>query len=383
MARPRKVGLDYFPLDVDFFQDIRIRKLRSEYKCDGIAVYIYLLCQIYRQGYYMSWRDNADDLTFLIKDEMRVSSEEILSILDYSVKIGLFDSEMWEKHGVLTSKSIQERYYFICREAKRKVSMTAFSLISTEETPINPEETKVNSEETPENLEFTPINSEFSTQSKEKKSKINIKKNPPTVDKKKSPDDSESTPFEKGQKGKEKKQVPSGKGGNRPGHISDQVTELLSEREKLWRDATLRAFGVTEDVLSQWLVDFTQWCIRCGKTSRPLKDVKTHFSLWLQKKVFGSGEGGKQSSERTAAPRKDILGGFSADSYFADVEKSLEEQRLWRKEINDRLVSIAGYDPEKVGIDQINDPEWTAANPPDPVLLQEWKERLSFKLQNV
>lgn len=32
MGRNRKLGLDYFPMDVDFFQDIRIRKLK--YKLD-------------------------------------------------------------------------------------------------------------------------------------------------------------------------------------------------------------------------------------------------------------------------------------------------------------------------------------------------------------
>ncbi len=32
MARPRKKGLDYIPLDVHFFDDRRVRKLNSKYK---------------------------------------------------------------------------------------------------------------------------------------------------------------------------------------------------------------------------------------------------------------------------------------------------------------------------------------------------------------
>ena len=47
MGRRVKKGLDYFPLDVDFFQDIKIRKL---IRCQGgkaLTVYIALLCNIY------------------------------------------------------------------------------------------------------------------------------------------------------------------------------------------------------------------------------------------------------------------------------------------------------------------------------------------------
>ena len=53
LARPRKDGLDYFPLDVDLFEDYKIKILKARYGADGIILYLYLLCRIYRQGYYM------------------------------------------------------------------------------------------------------------------------------------------------------------------------------------------------------------------------------------------------------------------------------------------------------------------------------------------
>ena len=43
MPRPQKEGLDYFPLDVTFFSDPKIKILKARYGVDGIAVYIYLL----------------------------------------------------------------------------------------------------------------------------------------------------------------------------------------------------------------------------------------------------------------------------------------------------------------------------------------------------
>ena len=42
MARPMKNGLTYFPFDVDFFTDKKIKRLRAKYGADGIAVYMYL-----------------------------------------------------------------------------------------------------------------------------------------------------------------------------------------------------------------------------------------------------------------------------------------------------------------------------------------------------
>ena len=53
MARPRKRGLDYFPFDVTFFSDKKIRILKSRFGADGIEIYIYLLCEIYKEGYFI------------------------------------------------------------------------------------------------------------------------------------------------------------------------------------------------------------------------------------------------------------------------------------------------------------------------------------------
>lgn len=39
MPRPRKNGLDYFPLDVDFLDDPKIKILKARYGRDGIVFY--------------------------------------------------------------------------------------------------------------------------------------------------------------------------------------------------------------------------------------------------------------------------------------------------------------------------------------------------------
>ncbi|EHM37847.1 hypothetical protein HMPREF0080_02031 [Anaeroglobus geminatus F0357] len=71
MARPLKQGLDYFPLDTDFLQDIKVRRLIRACGSSAIPMLIGLLVNIYRgDGYYLRW---DSDMTFLISDEVGIS----------------------------------------------------------------------------------------------------------------------------------------------------------------------------------------------------------------------------------------------------------------------------------------------------------------------
>ena len=159
MGRCRKVGLNYYPFDVDFPQDIRIRKLVKYKDGRAITVYVLLLCSIYKNGYYMEW---DDDVPFIISEQTGFDEEYILDVIKHCAKVGLFSEELFAQ-GVLTSKSIQERYIKICAECRRSSGIKEYDLISSEEKPISSEEKPITSEE-------KPINSEKSTQSKVKES---------------------------------------------------------------------------------------------------------------------------------------------------------------------------------------------------------------------
>ena len=159
MGRCRKVGLNYYPFDVDFPQDIRIRKLVKYKDGRAITVYVLLLCSIYKNGYYMEW---DDDVPFIISEQTGFDEDYILDVIKYCVKVGLFSEELFAQ-GVLTSKSIQERYIKICAECRRSSGIKEYDLISSEEKGISSEEITISSEE-------MPINSEKSAQSKVKES---------------------------------------------------------------------------------------------------------------------------------------------------------------------------------------------------------------------
>lgn len=171
MGRNKKVGLDYFPMDVDFFQDIRIRKLIKYQGGKAVTVYALLLCTIYKQGYYMRW---DEELPFIISEQTGFEEAYIQEVFKCCLMVGLFSKEMYDSNKILTSKGIQERYQMIGDLCRRRVDISSeFMLISSEEIPITSEEIPFSSEE-------KPINSAKSTQSKRKENKKNnITPSPP------------------------------------------------------------------------------------------------------------------------------------------------------------------------------------------------------------
>lgn len=178
MARKPKKGLTYFPMDIDIFQDIKIRKLIKYQGGKAISVYAYLLCSIYKDGYYMRW-DN--ELPFIVSEVTGYDEAYIHEVIKSCLNIGLFSKNLFDKEKILTSKGIQERFIIVMKNSNRVSEIDEFNLISSEETPISCQETLISSEE-------TPISSEFGTQRKEKEIKRNkIKGNeetpPPLFDK--------------------------------------------------------------------------------------------------------------------------------------------------------------------------------------------------------
>ena len=66
MARPTKQGIEYFSLDVDFFSDIKVRRISKACGPASTSILICLLCNIYRdKGYYIEW---DEDLPFVVAD---------------------------------------------------------------------------------------------------------------------------------------------------------------------------------------------------------------------------------------------------------------------------------------------------------------------------
>lgn len=118
MGRQLKQGLDYLTLDVDFFESVKVRKIRKDCGNQSIPILIALLCNIFREeGYYVGY-DN--DLTFLIAEQFGVSEGAVEDTVQKAVLVEFFDSHMFHTYGILTSHGIQQRYFDAVTRLKRK-----------------------------------------------------------------------------------------------------------------------------------------------------------------------------------------------------------------------------------------------------------------------
>lgn len=108
MARPTKQGIDYFSFDVDFFSDVKIRKISRACGSQSTSILICLLCNIYKdRGYYILW---DEDLPFVIADIVGVSEGAVKEVILKALQVVFFDQELYEKYKILTSNGIQSRF---------------------------------------------------------------------------------------------------------------------------------------------------------------------------------------------------------------------------------------------------------------------------------
>ena len=110
-------GFQYYKLDTNRYEDIRIRKLRRAYGTKGIAVYDFLLARIYRvEGCYTAC---DEECIFSIVDYFDIREDVVNEIICYCGAVGLFDKDLLSRDNVVTSHAIQRRYAEMCKAAKR------------------------------------------------------------------------------------------------------------------------------------------------------------------------------------------------------------------------------------------------------------------------
>ena len=170
MARPLKQGLDYFPLDTDFLQDIKVRRLIRACGSSAIPMLIGLLVNIYRgDGYYLRW---DSDMTFLISDEVGISEGAAQEFINKAVQVGFFDKKLYEKKNILTSAGIQRRFFEITKRRKSVFYDDTLLLID-----VNEYTNLVNVNNNSINVNNNPVNVYHNQQSKGKESKEEERKN--------------------------------------------------------------------------------------------------------------------------------------------------------------------------------------------------------------
>ena len=162
MARPIKTGTDYFPLDVEL--DIKMDFVESRYGNDGFSTIIKLWQKIYAEnGYYCKW-DNDIAVLFAFKKANNIDIDKLDGIIKLALEKELFDKNIYEKYGVLTSAGIQKRYLLITERRKKVVINGNYLLIDVPTNSINVDINEVN-------VGINSKNVDINTQSKVKESK--------------------------------------------------------------------------------------------------------------------------------------------------------------------------------------------------------------------
>ena len=142
MARPVKLGLDYFPTDTDILKNIKIRKLIRKYRELGFVLYLQLLTDIYRNSYFI---ELSDEYIFDLADQFHKRDKTILEMIDFMVEVDLFNKNL-RNSLILTSPSIQKRYFAVKGNSYKGLEKDLLYILI----PLSTEKPLVISEETPQ-----------------------------------------------------------------------------------------------------------------------------------------------------------------------------------------------------------------------------------------
>lgn len=107
MARPKKIGLDYFPHDCDASGDEKLEPIEALYGNDGYAVYFKILERIYRAGGALDFSD--PDMSIMIAKKCNLTIERFNVILEKMLDKDLFLKNEFVRKKVLTSAGIKKR----------------------------------------------------------------------------------------------------------------------------------------------------------------------------------------------------------------------------------------------------------------------------------
>lgn len=151
MARPTKTGLDYFELDCQLEEKVRL--IQAEFGLKGFAVVVKLYQKIYGGfGYYCEWNDDA---LLLFMSENGLSSDNknlIEEIVSACIRRNIFSKELFEHFGILTSEGVQKRYLNATVRREKVELKKEYLLVSVGKNNVNVYINSINVNKNPVNV---------------------------------------------------------------------------------------------------------------------------------------------------------------------------------------------------------------------------------------
>ena len=281
MARPIKLGLDYFPHDTHSNDDTALALIEAEFGIAGYAVYFKLLEFIYSQGYAALWGADERSLFFHKLGAVGVSETKASEIVKGLVRRSLFDKGVLNSFQILTSKSIQLRWL----EARRKkiddidprvclVEQTAKG-ISSLRLRISKNKQGVFATETIPNervfaTETTLNEGVFATETpqiKEKK-RNNSSSNSNNARKNESEEPRSALNLEPLQPAASTR-------------TQATIREVLTSNQ-IWSNAICSNHRISPETFNEYVTKFEQHCFIENRTHNTDGDVQVHFNNWLR-----------------------------------------------------------------------------------------------------
>lgn len=167
MARKVKEGLDYFTLDCNMNDKIKL--IEAEFGIKAFAIIVKLYQKIYSErGYYCEWNEDVA-LLFIasLGGNSGVSKSLIDVILAASIRRGIFSEELYERYGILTSKRIQEQYFDAVSRREKVEVEKEYLLVKVSKNMVIVNNNSIN-------VYINSQNVSSNTQSKEEKSREDI-----------------------------------------------------------------------------------------------------------------------------------------------------------------------------------------------------------------
>lgn len=337
MARPKKKGLDYFPLDTDFFSDEKIVCIAGEYGVKGQVIVISLLCAIYRNGYFIEWSEMMQYR--LLRDLPGISPDLLKQVVRSLVRWGFFDQSLFDSAKILTSRGIQSRYFEITKKRVRDPALPYLLPNSDQNLPpniVSVSETIVSSAE-------THVSAEFSPQSKVNKMKIN-------------------------------KTPPLSPGSERAGEKKnfEEYFEILASNVT-WRKAVSASHGISPHEIPDLIRAFRLWIISIGEeeTIQTLADAKRRFTYWLKSSASKPTKQNRHPEDFQKHPGQ-LLNREPEKALSPKIrqEESLrgkaeEDERLDREKVDGYYYHRKFGYPSYIPIWKVTNEEWRKANPPE------------------
>lgn len=158
-------GINYFPLNVHL--DDKFELIEAEFGLKGFAIVVKLFQKIYgQQGYYCEW---SEDVALLFGKNVGLGGDAVSEIVRAAIKRGIFDSELYDKYQILTSRGIQERYFEAVSRRKEVEVRKEYLLIKVDQIYKNVRILN-------ENVNISSKNVNISEQKKVEESKVKEKK---------------------------------------------------------------------------------------------------------------------------------------------------------------------------------------------------------------